>query len=58
MNSLEVLSDTGSDTNSESSLEVVSDTDNEIIWISDSDEEVIWIFLFLTESLYKKINHG
>ena len=31
MNGLEVLSDTGSDTNSETSLEVVYDTDNKII---------------------------
>ena len=52
MNGLEVLSDTGSDTDSEISLEVVSDTDNKII-ISGSDNQVIKIFLFLTESLYK-----
>ena len=41
MNGLEVLSDTGSDIDSETSLEVVSNTDNKIICISDSDNEVI-----------------
>ena len=41
MNGLEVLSDTGSDVDSKTSLEVLSDTDIKIICISDSDNEVI-----------------
>ena len=41
INFLEVLSDIGSDTDSQTSLEVVSDTENKIIRICDSDNEVI-----------------